>query len=697
MRRASILATTAVLAAAAVAPAATAAATTGGQPPVGVALAATRAKTLSAEQQRAPQAAHALGLDDREGLRVRDVVEDADGSTHVRYDRTFAGLRVVGGDLVAHLTPSGAVRRADRAGSGAVDVDSTEATVSQEAATATAVTATARSRAGYTPDRQEAELVVYARGSRPVLAYEVVTEGIRPDQTPSRLHTVVDARTGRRLAQWDDVKNGTGSSVYSGTVTIGTTRGTSGYSLTDGTRGGTWTTDLGGATSGSGTTFMDADDVWGSGTTTDRASAAVDAHYGAQLTWDYFKTTHGRSGIFNDGRGVRSRVHYGNGYVNAFWDGIQMTYGDGAANTHPLTSIDVAGHEMSHGVTEATANLDYSGDAGGLNEATSDIFGTAVEFAAGNPADPGDYLIGEKIDINGNGTPLRYLDRPSRDGSSPDCWSTGTAALDPHQSSGVGNHFFYLAGEGSGAKTVNGVAYNSPTCNGSTVAGIGRAAVERIWYRALTTYMTSTTTYSQARDATMRAATDLYGPGSTQCAGVEKAWAAVSVPAGSATCSGGATPPSGSGNLVANAGFESGATAWSSTAGSITSSASRPAHSGSWKAWLGGNGTSASENVAQSVTIPSTASSATLSFWLRTDTAESGSTAYDTLKVQVVSAGTVTTLATYSNVGANATWAQKQLSLAAYKGKTVTVRLVATEDVSLQTSFVVDDTAVTTS
>jgi hypothetical protein len=476
-------------------------------------------------------------------------------------------------------------------------------------------------------------------------------------------------------------------------VTIGTTKGTSSYSMTDAARGGNWTTDLRGATAGNGTTFTDADDVWGSGSTSDRASAAVDAHYGAQLTWDYYRATHGRNGIFNDGRGVRSRVHYGNAYANAFWDGTQMTYGDGAGNTHPLTEIDVAGHEMSHGVTEATANLDYSGDAGGLNEATSDIFGTAVEFSAGNPDDPGDYLVGEKIDINGDGTPLRYMDRPSRDGSSPDCWSTATRTLDPHQSSGVGNHFFYLASEGSGAKSLNAVAYNSPTCNGSAVAGIGRAAVERIWYRALTTYMTSTTTYSQARDATVRAATDLFGPGSAQCAGVDSAWAAVSVPAGTATCAGGSTPPS-SGNLLGNPGFESGATVWTSTAGVITSSTSRPAHTGSWKAWLGGNGRAVSENVAQAVTLP--ASPATLSFWLRTDTAETGSPAFDTLRVQVVSGATTSTLATYSNVGANATWSQKSLSLAAFAGKAFTVRLLVSEDATLQTSFVVDDTSVTT-
>jgi Zn-dependent metalloprotease len=534
VRRTKIAVAVAVLAAAGAVPLPRATATSGGpdhpRSDAGSSAAA-RTRMMSGEQARTTATAQALGLDVRESLRVRDVIRDADGSTHVRYDRTFAGLRVVGGDLVVHRTPSGSVLRSDRAGSGAVAVPSTAVAVSRQAATDAA-----RSRAGFASVRAGAELVVYAADKAPRLAYEVVTEGVRADQTPSRLHTIVDARTGRELTRWDDVKEGTGRSIYSGTVTIGTTRGTAGFSMVDRSRGGNWTTDMRGARSGGGTTFTDADDVWGNFSMSSRASAAVDAHYGAQLTWDYYKGTFGRNGIFNNGRGVRSRVHYGNAYVNAFWDGTQMTYGDGVGNMRPLTSIDVAAHEMSHGVTQATANLAYTGDAGGLNEATSDIFGTAVEFRAANPNDRGDYLIGEKADVFGNGLPLRYLDRPSRDGRSPNCWSSSTARLDPHLSSGVGNHFFYLVSEGSGPKTVNGIAYNSPTCNGSTVTGIGRGAAERIWYRALTVYMTSTTTYRQARDATTRAARDLYGARSTQCTQVQRAWAAVSVPAGTASC-----------------------------------------------------------------------------------------------------------------------------------------------------------------
>ena len=144
----------------------------------------------------------------------------------------------------------------------------------------------------------------------------------------------------------------------------------------------------------------------------------MDAHYGAATTFDYYKNVHGRNGIFNDGKGVPSRVHYGTNYVNAFWDGKQMTYGDGDnVVAGPLISIDVAGHEMSHGVTSATANLTYSGESGGLNEATSDILGTMVEFYSNKAADPGDYYIGERIVKDRPA--LRYMDKPSKDGNSP--------------------------------------------------------------------------------------------------------------------------------------------------------------------------------------------------------------------------------------------------------------------------------------
>ena len=650
-----------------------------------------RASGIAAEQSGSAAAGQALGLGSGEQLVVKDLIKDADGSSHVRYARTFDGLRVIGGDLVSHRDKAGAVKSVTWNASHSVVVPSTTPTVSL--ASAKAAGAKTATSAQQTTAASQGELVVFAGGATPKLAYDVLTVGMRADQTPSRLHTIVDAKSGATLESFDEIENGTGNGIFVGTVTIGTTAGTS-WSMRDAV--GNYTTDLNGSTSttAAGTTFTDADNIWGNGAVSDRASAGVDAHYGAGKTFDYYKNIQGRNGIWNTGVGARSRVHYGTNYVNAFWDGSQMTYGDGASNTHPLVELDVAGHEMSHGVTENTAALVYTGDAGGLNEATSDIFGTAVEWYANNASDTPDYLIGEEININGNGTPLRYMDKPSKDGGSRDCWSSTLGGLDPHYSSGPLNHWFYLASEGSGAKVINGVSYNSPTCNASTVTGIGRAAAEKIWYRTLSTYLTSNSNYAAARTGAIKSAKDLYGAGSAQCAGIAAAFSAIAVPAGAETC-GGITPPP-PGNLLLNPGFESGAVNWTGSAGPITNNTGRPAHAGTWKMWLGGNGVTTTETESQSVTIPSAAAAPALSYWIRTDTSESGSTVYDTMKVQVISGATTTTLVTYSNVGTNATYSQKSFSLAAYKGKTITVKFLMSEDSSLQTSFVVDDTAVTT-
>ncbi len=160
------------------------------------------------------------------------------------------------------------------------------------------------------------------------------------------------------------------------------------------------------------------------------------------------------------------------------------------------------------------------------------------------------------------------------------------------------------------------------------------------------------------------------------------------------TLEGGTTEPPPSGNLLVNPGFESGNTGWSSTPGVITSSASRPARTGSWKAWLNGYGSSTTDTLSQSVTLPASGTK-TLAFYVRIDSAETTtSTAYDTLKVQVVSGGATTTLATYSNLNKSSSYVLKSFSLAAYAGRTVTVKFTGAEDSSLQTSFVIDDTSV---
>ncbi|MFG2832731.1 M4 family metallopeptidase [Streptomyces sp. NPDC048434] len=490
-----------------------------------------RAELLRDASTTKAQTAKELGLGAQEKLVVKDVIKDADGTTHTRYDRTYAGLPVLGGDLVVHTAKGGAIKSTTKSTGKSVKVASTTAKIAPTAAAQSAQGTAAKSLSAKKADAQAPKKVVWAASGTPVLAYDTIVKGVKKDGTPSRMHIITDADSGKKLFQYDEIRTGKGESEFSGSVDLGTTKEGSGFTLTDKERGGHKTTDLGNSESGDGKAFTDEDDKWGTGKPDNPQTAAVDAHYGAAETWDYYKTVHGRSGIKGDGKGASSRVHYGNNYVNAFWDDscFCMTYGDGEGNKAPLTAIDVAAHEMSHGVTSATANLTYSGESGGLNEGTSDIFGTSVEFYAKNDKDPGDYLIGEKIDINGDGTPLRYMDKPSKDGQSKDFWDSSTGGLDPHYSSGVANHFFYLLSEGSGPKEIGGVKYDSPTADNSKVEGIGRDKAEKIWFKALTEYMTSNTDYKAAREATIKAATDLYKAGSPEVKGVEAAWTGVAV------------------------------------------------------------------------------------------------------------------------------------------------------------------------
>ncbi|MFI8220945.1 M4 family metallopeptidase [Streptomyces sp. NPDC085932] len=490
-----------------------------------------RAALIQEQQADAAATAGEIGLGAQEKLVVKDVVKDADGTVHTRYERTYAGLPVLGGDLVVHESKSGEPQGVTRATKAAIKVASLKPAVPAAKAEQQAVTLAKAAGSEQTEADAAPRKVIWAADGKPVLAYETVVGGLQEDGTPNELHVVTDAATGKKLYEYQAIETGTGNTTYSGTVNLTTTKSGTSYNLTDGTRGGHKTYNLNRGTSGTGTLFSGADDVWGNGNPSNLETAAADAHYGAQVTWDFYKSAFGRSGIRNDGRAAYSRVHYGNNYVNAFWSDscFCMTYGDGAGNANPLTSLDVAAHEMSHGLTSATAGLNYSGESGGLNEATSDILGAGAEFFANNSADVGDYLIGEEIDINGDGTPLRYMDKPSKDGASKDAWSSSLGGLDVHYSSGPANHFFYLLSEGSGAKTINGVAYNSPTSNGSTVTGIGRTKALQIWYKALTTYMTSTTKYAAARTATLNAASALYGASSTEYKAVAAAWSAVNV------------------------------------------------------------------------------------------------------------------------------------------------------------------------
>lgn len=491
-----------------------------------------------------PANANALQRADQDGFAAKDTIVDADGTEHVRFGRTFRGLPVIGGDVVVH-SRNGKFKEASQAlkTRGRPDVtpriDADQAKV--EAGADFDGTISGISSKG---------LVIYAGGEKPVLAYEINVRGVSKSQGESDIRYFIDAQNGRVLDAWNQIQTaavtGVGQTLLLGDINITTDSTSGGYQLVDPTRGGGSTYDAHDSDTLTGATlFTDADNNWGNNTTSDRASEAADAHFGVATTWDYYKNVHGRNGIFNDGVGVKSYTHVAFAAysgVNASWNGSYMKYGVGnaAQGIAPVVAIDVAGHEMTHGVTGATAGLAYNTrDSGGLNEGTSDIMGALVEYYANNSADAGDYLVGEKIYLNNpNGTKaLRYMFKPSLDSRSVDCYpARGFKNTNNHYSSGVANHFFYLLAEGAvvpagfGAGTSYNLTASSLVCNtDTTITGIGREKAGKIWYRALTVYMTSTTDYPGARTATLNAARDLYGTGSAEYNAVGRAWSAVSV------------------------------------------------------------------------------------------------------------------------------------------------------------------------
>ncbi len=322
--------------------------------------------------------AGAAHYDADQTLVVRDVVADGNGAEHVRFDRLYQGLRVLGGDLVVHSDAAGSLAGLSQTLDVRPSVSTSPGLSGEQAARRAAA-----QFAGRPAGAARAELVVYARSFTPVLAYKAVVEGELPDGSPSELHVIVGAGTGEILDSWDGIENatGTGRGFFNGTVTLETTPISGGYRLTDPTRGNQFTCNMKNR-QGSCYSLDDADNSWGDGTLANTQSVAVDAQYGTSVTWDYYKNVHARNGIANDGKGAYNRVHYGRKYNNAYWSDscFCMTYGDGDGTTYnPFDSLDVAGHEMTHGVTSRTAALTYSGESGGLNEATSDIFGTMVE------------------------------------------------------------------------------------------------------------------------------------------------------------------------------------------------------------------------------------------------------------------------------------------------------------------------------
>lgn len=600
--------------------------------------------------------------------------EGDQGIYSMAYERTHEGLRVVGGDFVVLANEDGQVVGSSVAQEAPVEIASTTARVAAGRAATVA-----RGQVDEVSDASAPELVIWHRDAGTRLAYEVEVRGTDAGEV-SWQKVWVDATNGKVLEAREQIAHGSGTAAYSGPnpLPVATTQSGSTFLMQDPTASTLRCQDA-----ANNQTFSGSDDVWGNGNATNRETACVDGLYAAQQMKAMMSSWLGRNGMDGNGGWVPMRV--GLNDQNAYYDGTQTQFGKNTAGQW-ITSIDVVAHEFGHGVDDRTPG-GISG--GGTQEFIGDALATSTEYydAQSSPYDSPDHTIGEEINLVGQG-PIRDGSNPANAGD-PSCWTSSIPTMGVHAAAGPGDHWFYLLGRGGVSR-----------CDGTTVPAIGEQAAMKVLYNAML-MKTSSSNYLKYRTWTLTAAKNL----DSTCAqfnAVKTAWDAVNVPAQSAdpTCGGTTTPPTDpptGGNLLGNPGFESGATTWTGTSGPITNNSGRPARTGSWKLWLGGNGSSSTETVNQSVTIPSSATAATLSYWIRTDTAESGSTAYDRMRVQVVDGSTATTLRTFTNVGTNASYTQYSHSLAAYRGRTVTIRFTMTEDSSLQTSFVVDDTALNVS
>ncbi|MFL6632481.1 MAG: M4 family metallopeptidase [Massilia sp.] len=525
----------------------------------------------------------ARGLDARHGYAIVARHPGAQGTQVARVAHTYKGVRIFGFESVLVLDANGKIVsesdseqranfvKADTAGPG-TDFSVVPA-ISSKAAIDAALASLGTSARHETPpsaeliiwpamrterlpdvrDKQEQDLNaldVQDVVDHYELAYLVHTRMVIGDK-PVYHDTIVSARDGSILAQWNMLQTvtGVGHSQYNGDVPINTTLADGKYKMVDDTRGtgGTFgamaITNANHGTS-AGSVYVNDTNTWGDGkqyvsggptTNANGQTAAVNAMWGLMNTYDTMKN------VFNwlslDGHNTATYIaaHVNTAYDNAYYSDTCrcMFIGDGAS-FNSLGSIDVIGHEMGHGVTAATSNLTYSGESGGLNESSSDINGEAVEaYARGGgkgdsiPLTGNDWVLGKEI--SKSGTPLRWMVRPSKDGSSPDAWSNSIKRLDVHYSSGPNNRMFYFLAQGSNADKSGDDYSKYLVKTPAAMTGVGLDKAYRIWFRANTTRFTSSTNYADARAKMIEAAGELYGKSGKEVIAVQRAYAAINV------------------------------------------------------------------------------------------------------------------------------------------------------------------------
>lgn len=476
------------------------------------------------------------GVDARRDLVVRGVSIDELSMPHTRVQQTVRGVPVLGGEAIVHLRPDGSLFAVTDALVRGIPADlDTTPTLSSDAAVDAVLARYDCIECLTAPP--EADLWILRRdGDAARLVHRISLVRVDGSDRTELPVIFVDAHTGEEVWRYNNLQTAQGKSLYSGQVTIRTsTRWVAWYMEDIPRRIGTFDSR---AQVSSTRRMTDPNNVWDAS----HQMAAVDAHYGAMKVYDYFLGVHGREGI--DGQGgpgyydsadgrtplISSRVHYGTNYNNAFWDGSSMTYGDGdGAVFSPLVTLDICGHEMTHGITQHTAGLIYSGESGALNESMSDVFGAMVErYAQGEGS--ATWKLGEACYTPQNGADdaLRYLDdtHKARDkgytaDDDPDHYSERYVGPydngGVHINSGISNKAFYLLAMG-GAHHLGG-----------SMTGIGADDAARIWFKALTEYMTASTNFAGARVATLSAAAAIFGEGSPQQDAVASAWTLVGV------------------------------------------------------------------------------------------------------------------------------------------------------------------------
>ncbi|HEX5693488.1 MAG TPA: M4 family metallopeptidase, partial [Arenimonas sp.] len=447
------------------------------------------------------------------------------GVRNSRYQQTFRGVPVFGESVIVSEDSRGNVRALfGRKTTGlASDIRSVRPGLSKAQALAIGKRAAlGSSLASRKVENEKSDLMIWIDdGGRAHLAYVVdfYADSIRGGN-PTRPMMIIDAKNGKVLKQWENLQHveigtGPGGNQKTGQYEYGTDFGYNDVAQSGSTctmnNANVKTVNLNHGTSGS--------TAWSYSCPRNTVksingaySPLNDAHYFGGVIYDMYQDYMNSAPLTFQ---LTMRVHYSNSYENATWNGSAMTFGDGASTFYPLVSLDVSGHEVSHGYTEQNSGLIYSNQSGGMNEAFSDMAGEASEYYMNGT---NDFLVGAQI-FKGSGA-LRYMANPPQDGQSIDHADDYYSGLDVHYSSGVYNKAFYLL---------------------ATTSGWNTKTAFQAFARANRDYWTASSTFDEGACGVEQAAGDM----GMSVANVTSAFAAVGV-----SCDGGTEPPPGGGALT---------------------------------------------------------------------------------------------------------------------------------------------------